>query len=146
MIKSKLLFVIVILLCTFKIISQEVVEKDYNTFQEFLIEQNRKISKIKNDLNIKDVKEIMGASIIVNVPKVGKMKPLNKMFKQPIYLNKYKSNPEKIVLIYWYFTTPKDQDGIISKKECTPVVFENDSVAGYGWEFFNTYRRTNILR
>ena len=145
MIKSKLFFILV-LLVTLKITSQEVLEKNYNTFPEFLTEQNLKISKINNGLNKLEVKEIMGPSIVVNVPKVGKMKPLNKMFKQPIYLNEYKSNPEKMINIFWYFSTPRDQDGNISKKECTPVIFENDSVVGYGWDFFNNYRRTTALR
>jgi len=146
MIKSKLLFVFTVLIVTSKITSQEVQEKNYNTFPEFLTEQNLKISRINNGLNKLEVKEIMGASIIVKVPKVGKMKPLNKMFKQPIYLNEYKSNPKKKIDIFWYFSTPKDQDGNISKKECTPVIFENNSVVGVGWDFFNGLRRTNILR
>ena len=145
MIKSKLFFILV-LLVTLKITSQEVLEKNYNTFPEFLTEQNLKISNINHGLNKLEVKEIMGPSIVVKVPKVGKMKPLNKMFKQPIYLNEYKSNPEKMINIFWYFSTPRDQDGNISKKECTPVIFENDSVVGYGWDFFNNYRRTNALR
>ena len=145
MIKFKLFFILM-LLVTLKITSQETLEKDYNTFPEFLNEQNLKISMINIGLNKLEVEEIMGPSIIVNVPKVGKMKPLNKMFKQPIYLNEYKSNPEKKINIFWYFTTPRDQDGVISKKECTPVIFENDNVVGFGWDFFNNYRRTTVLR
>ena len=144
MIKFKLFFILM-LLVTLKITSQETLEKDYNTFPEFLNEQNLKISMINIGLNKLEVEEIMGPSIIVNVPKVGKMKPLNKMFKQPIYLNEYKSNPEKKINIFWYFTTPRDQDGVISKKECTPVIFENDNVVGFGWDFFNNYRRTTVL-
>jgi len=148
MIKSKLLFVVVVLFIAFKMTSQEqeVQEKNYNTFPEFLKEQNLNISKIKNGQNKLEVEDIMGPSIIVKVPKVGKMKPLNKMFKQPIYFNEYKSNPKKKINIFWYFSMPRDQDGVISKKECTPVIFENDDVVGQGWDFFNSYRRSNVLR
>jgi len=129
-------------LISFNISSQDVVEKNYNTFEEFLTEQNLKILKINNGLNKIEVEQIMGNSMIVNIPKVGKMRPLKKLFKQPEYINEYNHNPEKKINIYWYFSTPKDQDGIISKKECTPVIFENDSVVGNGWPFFNNYRRT----
>ena len=88
----------------------------------------------------------MGESVIVNVPKVGKMKSLNQLFKQPHYVNTYKSNPKKEIKVFWYFSTPKDQNGLISKSECAPVIFENDGVVGVGWDFFNNYRRTTILR
>jgi len=142
--KFSLLFVL--LLVTLNICCQEIEEKDYPNFQAFLTDQNLKISKIKNGLSKLLVNEIIGPSIIVKVPKVGRMKPLKKLFKQPIYLNEYKSNPKKVISINWYFTTPKDQDGIISKKECIPVIFENDSVVGLGWDFFNSYRRSNVLR
>jgi len=140
--KIKLLMITSVWLISFNISSQDVVEKNYNTFEEFLTEQNLKILKINNGLNKIEVEQIMGNSMIVNIPKVGKMRPLKKLFKQPEYINEYNHNPEKKINIYWYFSTPKDQDGIISKKECTPVIFENDSVVGNGWPFFNNYRRT----
>ena len=45
----------------------------------------------------------------------------------------------------WYFSTPKDQNGVISKNECTPILFENEKVKGKGWAFYTSYRRTNRL-
>jgi len=140
MIKPKFLFLPLVLLVTFKIASQEVQEKDYDTFQEFLTEQNLKISKINSGLNKLEVKDIMGESIIVNIPKVGKMKPLSKLFKQPEFTNEYNGYNKNKIYIYWYFSNPKDQNGIISKSECTPIVFENDSVVGKGILFFKRYR------
>ena len=125
---------------------QEVLEKDYPTFQDFLTEQNQNISEINVGLNPGEVKHIMGGSVVVNVPKVGGMKPLSQLFKQPHYTNIYKSNPKKEIKVLWYFSTPKDQNGLISKTECTPVVFENDVVVGLGWDYFNQFRRANLLR
>jgi len=42
MIKPSLLFMIVVFLVSLKITSQEIQEKKYNTFPEFLTEQNFK--------------------------------------------------------------------------------------------------------
>ena len=84
--------------------------------------------------------------MIVNIPKTGNIKELNQLFKQPEFVNKYKSNPEIIIDILWYFAAPKDQNGIISKSECSPVIFQNDSLVGKGWPFFQTFRRTGKMR
>ncbi len=125
--------------------SQESSKKNYTTFGAFLTEQNEKISSIENEYSIEKVKEIMGSSIIVTIPKVDKMKPLSQLFKQPEYSNEFKQNPEKLVLILWYFSTPKDQNGVISKNECTPILFVNGKVKGKGWAFYTNYRRANRL-
>ena len=82
--KIKILIILGIWMISFKSISQEVVEINYNTFQEFLTEQNHKISKINKGLDKVGVEQVMGNSMIVNIPKVGKMKPLNKLFKQQL--------------------------------------------------------------
>jgi hypothetical protein len=88
----------------------------------------------------------MGDEMIVKIPKVGRKKPLKQLFKQPEFLNEYNGNSTKKIKILWYFSTPKDQNGIISKGECTPVIIENDSVVGKGWSFFNNYRKRVHLR
>lgn len=144
--KKALPFIIVLFLTSISIYSQEPTQINYNSFDLFLTEQNDKISKIENELNILQVKEIMGGPIVVNIPKIKKIKALNQLFKQPEFTNNYKSNPELIVDVLWYFSTPKDQNGLVSKSECTPVFFENDIVVGKGWEFFKTYRRTGKMR
>ncbi len=126
--------------------SQEPIQKNYESFDLFLTEQKSNIAKLENGLTSDEVKEIMGVPVVVNIPKVGKMKALHQLFKQPEYINVYKNNPKLIVDILWYFSTPKDQNGFISKSECTPLIFENDVLVGKGWEFFKTYRRTGKLR
>lgn len=142
MINSKL----IILFIALKVYSQEIKEVNYATFQDFLNDQNSKISSIKVGQTPSDVEEIMGPSIIVKIPKVDKMKPLNQLFNQPYAINEFSVNLEKKILVYWYFSTPKDQNGIISKSECTPVIFENNSLVGVGWDFFNSYRRKTKLK
>jgi hypothetical protein len=139
-------FLYFLLFIALKAFSQDIPEVNYETFQEFLDYQNNNLSKINIGQNPDDVLEIMGASQIVTIPKVGKMKALNQLFKQPHSVNEYKSNPEKNIKIFWYFSTPKDQNGLISKSECTPIIFENDEVVGFGWDFFNSYRRKTPLR
>ena len=145
--KSAFLF-FVLVFCTFSYegYSQEVLVENYNTFEEFLTEQNAKISSLKNGISAVEVKEIMGTSIVVKIPKVGIKKPLNQLFKQPEFLNEYNSNAKKKIKILWYFSTPKDRNGLISKGECTPVIIQNDRVVGKGWVFFNNYRRSVHLR
>lgn len=139
-------FSVILLFFVFSISAQDILEKNYNTFQEFLNEQNQNISKIANGINQSEVQIIMGKSVIVKVPKIDKMPALKQLFKQPHYTNIYKSNPQKEIKVLWYFSTPKDQNGLISKSECAPVILENDAVIGVGWEFFNQYRRSNALR
>lgn len=140
-----LLFIIFFFLFVSTSFSQETVEKNYATFADFLSEQKENISLVENDMNIEKTKEIMGPSLLVKVPKVGRMKALSKLFKQPEHNDKYIQNPEKKVIILWYFTTPKDQNGIITKSECTPILFENGLVIGKGWKFYISYKRANRL-
>ena len=140
-----LLFIIFFFLFVSTSFSQETVEKNYTTFADFLSEQKENISLVENDMNIEKTKEIMGPSLLVKVPKVGRMKALSKLFKQPEHNDKYIQNPEKKVIILWYFTTPKDQNGIITKSECTPILFENGLVIGKGWKFYISYKRANRM-
>ena len=129
----------------FMVYSQESNEKNYTTFGDFLNEQTSKLDSVKNEMNLEEVKEIMGSSLTVKVPKVGKMKPLTQLFNQPEFSKEFIQNPKKTVLVLWYFTTPKDQNGVISKNECTPILLENGIVKGKGWKFYTNYRRINRL-
>jgi len=126
--------------------SQEVAEKNYATFGEFLTEQNTKISTLENGLSLIEVKDIMGPPILVKIPKVGKMKPLSQLFKQPEIIKETNDKAENEIKILWYFSTPKNQDGIVSKSECTPVVIKNDSLVGKGTKFYITFMRTEQIR
>ena len=142
----KQLFVLSLFFLSLFLYSQEPLQKNYETFEAFLNEQTSKLVQLENGISSDHVKEIMGSPIVVNIPKVGKIKALRQLFKQPEFINKYKSNPKLIVDILWYFSTPKDQNGIISKSECAPLIFENNILVGKGWGFFKTYRRTGKLR
>ena len=143
----KKILVIFVSLCSCYIgYCQEPIKTNFETFIDFMNVQNDNIDKLVIGFNMEESKSIMGTSIIVSVPKTGKIKELNQLFKQPEFTNSYKSNPKYIIDILWYFSTPKDQNGIISKSECTPVIFENDSLVGKGWPFFKTFRRTGKMR
>ena len=137
---------LVILLNLNLLFSQEVPEKNYDTFDAFLSEQQSKIGSIKIGESKDDIKSIVGNNIKVRIPKVGRMKPLNKVFKQPEYIDHFNTSTDKPVSILWYFSNPKDQNGLISKRECTPIVLVNDKVIGKGWEFFNSFRKRHPLR
>ncbi|WP_372768374.1 DUF3192 domain-containing protein [Lutibacter sp.] len=126
--------------------SQETLEKNYPTFSVFLTEQNTKISSLEKGISLIEVKEIMGPPILVKVPKVGKMKPLSQLFKQPEIIQETNDKAKNEIKILWYFSTPKNQDGIVSKSECTPIVIKNDSVAGKGTKFYLTFMRTEQIR
>lgn len=143
--KSFSLFILSFFLFILTSFSQETLKKNYTTFGDFLSEQKANIALIENDMTIDKTKEIMGPALIVNVPKIGRMKALSKVFKQPEHYNEYNKDPEKKITILWYFTTPKDQNGIITKSECTPILFENGLVIGKGWKFYISYKRANRL-
>jgi hypothetical protein len=127
------------------LVSQEVFEKEYGSFEEFLNEQNNKISKIQNDISREEVMEIMGNSIIVKIPKTGKIKELNQLFKQPEFIDEKHQKAKNNFFVLWFFSTPKDQNGIISKNECTPVVIKENIVIGKGQQFYFTYMKKNML-
>ena len=126
--------------------AQEPEVRKYETFDLFLTEQNKKVSQVKLGATQSEVEAIFGQSIRVQIPKVGKMKPLNQLFKQPEFKNIFKPNTENEVVVLWYFTTPRDQNGVISKRECTPVIFVANQVVGIGWDAFNKARKDGTLR
>jgi hypothetical protein len=126
--------------------AQETTEKNYPTFSAFLTEQNNKISAIESGQSLNEVKEIMGSPIIVKVPKIGKMKPLSQLFKQPEFTKETTDKAKKKINILWYFSTPKDQDAIMSRSECTPVVIKNDSVVGKGTKFYLNFMKKEQIR
>ncbi|MDO9136829.1 MAG: DUF3192 domain-containing protein [Lutibacter sp.] len=138
--------IFIFLIFSVNLFSQETTEKNYNTFSEFLTEQNTKISNIENGFSLIQVKEIMGTSVIVKVPKIGKMKPLSQLFKQPEFTKETTDKAKNKINILWYFSTPKDQDGIMSRSECTPVVIKNDSVVGKGTKFYLNFMKKEQIR
>lgn len=145
----KLAFIQIILfyfMFSVNLFSQEAIEKNYPTFSAFLTEQNIKISTIENGLSLLQVKEIMGEAVIVKVPKIGKMKALSQLFKQPEFAKETNDKAKNKINIIWYFSTPRDQDGIMSKSECTPIIIKNDSVVGKGTKFYLTFMKKEQIR
>ena len=126
--------------------SQEYEVRNFDLFSDFLTEQESKLESVDVGMSQSELVETMGDTIFVKVPKMKRMKPLNKKFFQPYFVNEYKNNSGAEVLIYWYFSMPKHENGIVSKRECTPVLMEEDRVVGKGWDFFNAYRRSKGLR
>ncbi len=126
--------------------AQETTEKNYPTFSAFLTEQNTKISAIESGQSLNEVKEIMGSPIIVKVPKIGKMKALSQLFKQPEFTINVNDKTKNEITILWYFTTPKNEDGIVSRTECTPVIIKNDSVIGKGTKFYMNFIKRDQIR
>ncbi len=138
--------IFIFLIFSVDLFSQETTEKNYNTFSEFLTEQNTKISNIENGFSLLQVKEIMGDAVVVKVPKIGKMKPLSQLFKQPEFTKETTDKAKNKINILWYFSTPKDQDGIMSRSECTPIVIKNNSVAGKGTKFYLNFMKKEQIR
>lgn len=126
--------------------SQEATEKNYPTFSAFLTEQNTKIAAIENGQSLTEVKEIMGNAVVVKVPKIGKIKPLSQLFKQPEFTKETNDKGKNKISILWYFSTPKDQNGLMSKSECTPVIIKNDSVIGKGTKFYMNFMKKEQIR
>lgn len=138
--------VLILLVFSSVLRAQETTEKNYPTFSAFLTEQNTKISAIESGQSLNEVKEIMGSPIIVKVPKIGKMKALSQLFKQPEFTTKPIDKAKKEISILWYFTTPKNEDGIVSRTECTPIIIKNDSVIGKGTKFYMNFVKTTKIR
>ncbi len=126
--------------------SQEAKEKNYPTFSAFLTEQTTKIATIENGISLDKVKEIMGASVVVIVPKIGRMKALSQLFKQPEFTKETTDKAKNEITILWYFSTPKNQDGNVSRSECTPIIIKNDSVLGKGTKFYLNFMRKEQVR
>lgn len=138
--------IFIFLIFSGNLFSQETIEKNYNTFSEFLTEQNTKISAIESGHSLNEVKEIMGSPIIVKVPKIGKMKALIQLFKQPEFTTNANDKAKNEITILWYFTTPKNEDGIVSRTECTPIIVRNDTVAGKGLKFYMNFMKKEQIR
>lgn len=55
---------------------------------------------------------------------------------KPLFNEAYKSIKGKSLIIYFYFTERKIADGSMTKDECTPIVFEDGLLIGWGSEFY----------
>ena len=111
-------------------ISQYVPAKDLTNIKQISVGQDKA-----------EVAQIMREQVTIGYEKDEKTKTFN-----PIVLK----NPYRIELIkaggrsyevYFYFTAVKQPDDIVSDDELTPLVFDEDRLAGQGWPFLNQLRR-----
>lgn len=62
-----------------------------------------------------------------------------KLMGQPDKTEMYRGKNKEAILIYQYITTGKD---LVTRKwseaNYTPLVFENNKLAGWGWSYLNT--------
>ncbi|MGQ9571401.1 MAG: DUF3192 domain-containing protein [Thermodesulfovibrionales bacterium] len=54
---------------------------------------------------------------------------------KPTFNEAYQSLKERSVVILFYYTQRKWADGGYTKDECTPIVFENGKLVGWGMSF-----------
>jgi len=57
---------------------------------------------------------------------------------KPVMNESYKSLNGKAVVILFYYTQRKWQDGNYTKDECTPIVFEESKLVGWGDQFYKS--------
>jgi outer membrane protein assembly factor BamE (lipoprotein component of BamABCDE complex) len=48
----------------------------------------------------------------------------------------YQSLAGKPVIVFYYYTLRKREDGRMTREECTPVIFDDDGVVGWGDEYY----------
>jgi outer membrane protein assembly factor BamE (lipoprotein component of BamABCDE complex) len=67
-----------------------------------------------------------------------------KIMDKPDLNEAYQSLNGKSVVIYFYYTERQLSDGNITKDECTPVVFEDGKLVGWGDEFYKYKMEVDI--
>jgi outer membrane protein assembly factor BamE (lipoprotein component of BamABCDE complex) len=45
--------------------------------------------------------------------------------------------------VWYYFTSPKWSDGVITRDECTPLFFQDGKLEGWGQTEYKKYRQRN---
>ena len=93
------------------------------TPQQRMDKNNDGLLSLEMDMSKQDVMKIMG---------------------NPDLNEAYKSLHGKSVVIFFYYTQRKRNDGNVTKDETTPVVFENGRLVGWGSEFYETKRKVEM--
>ena len=98
-----------------------------------------------NGLSIGDTKEhalnIMGVStdtLVSYNPRdgAGLMNPVKRIYNNPYRSSAFSRDSLAIDVLY-YWTDLKQVDGAITDDELTPLVFFDNKLAGWGWDFWN---------
>lgn len=102
--------------CVIAVDSEKFVDHTQREFwQDRELNNRQHIQKLTLNTSIQRVTEQMGAADYSDIMKVG----------------------EKAYQVLYYRTQRKNQDGITTKDECTPIVFLNQNVVGWGESFIN---------
>lgn len=133
------------LICALMVITSPVIcfsfpaghGRDYNLpkpqIKEFREKNKTNVMRLKNDMTVDQVNEIMGTDKNVQTYYI--------YAKQENLL----SNPhsQEVIekdgveyLVYLYYTDMLHQDGEITEDELTPILFESGKIIGIGWDFY----------
>lgn len=82
----------------------------YSSWGNMERKNREKISNLSTDLSVQQVKQRMGT---------------------PAFHELYKQGDDTIQ-VFFYRTNRREGDGITTKDECTPLVFKNDLLVGWG--------------
>ena len=93
------------------------------TWQMEMKRNNENLLKLEMGMSKEDVITIMG---------------------KPTFNEAYQSLYGKSVVILFYYTQRKWADGSYTKDECTPIVFEDGKLVGWGDEFYKTKMEVDI--
>lgn len=110
--------------------------KDYNLpkpqIKEFRENNKNNLLRLKNDMSVDQVNEIMGTDQNVQTYYIY-VKQKN-LLSNP-YSQKSIEKEGLEYLVYLYYTDMLQQDGEITEDELTPVLFESGKLIGIGWDF-----------
>ena len=100
------------------------------------------ISEITVGMTKQEVKAVMGGEVVIGYEKSdnasGTFVPVT--MKNPIR-TEYLKSAGKNYEVEFYFTQIKQADGTVSDDELTPMVFENNRLAGKDWDFLNNLKK-----
>ncbi len=113
------------------------------------------IHTIQVGMSHQEVKKILGDKVVTGyeianpaVPAGGSSDQLSQSkpitLKNPFRVEIYRTD-DKVCEVAFYFTTLKQQDGVITDDELTPLVFANDRLIGRGWQFYKNFKKTAHL-
>jgi hypothetical protein len=88
------------------------------------------LDKLNADMNKDEVLKIMGDKTVDCVAG-SEEKPIDNPYKRELI----KSGERQFEILY-YYTHVKKKDRKITDDELTPLVFENEKLIGWGWDFF----------
>ncbi len=97
------------------------------------------LSDIRSGLKRSEVKSLLGDRIVVGYemtdPDAQQYQPIT--YENPHKTESYQEGA-KTYTVDFYLLGVKADDGQVTDDELVPMVFYNDILAGYGWDYFRT--------